>query len=270
MNKMFFAVMALLCLTVVSCTKPSQGEGTDFTITVSGIDLAGAECQVVPSDESMEYVVFLKPKDQVDAMGDDAGIIEADLKYFQQLADSFGTGVAELVSSRYFKKGTYTFSPSGLDPDTEYCIYAYGARFQQQLFEATTPVCKEYFTTLKPQAPSEGYAISVEVDRNNVLMVVTPYDDNVLYYRDMVRQDLLEVYPDGTLEDKIEAFAAEYIKGYLLLGIDIEKIGKRGPTSYLFNYLSEESLYYAFAYTLNPDGTAASKIDYVEVKTGTK
>lgn len=268
---MFFALSML----TASCSKtddkpekPNTGKTDEFSLSVDNIGVASAECHVVPEDDGMTYIAMVKPREDVDAFKDDESLIEGDYAYFQSVAEMFSISVEELLPMKYFKKGTYDFKPSGLEPESEYCLYVYGAEVTGNGMEATTGVYREYFETAKPEAPAEGFKIEVEINGAKVLMVVTPADNDVLYYRDMVRVDQLDAFT-GSLEEKIEAFAKDYISGYLMMGISIDKIGKKGPQSYQFNNLWEETLYYAFAYELNDDGSAAGKVYYIEVQTGT-
>lgn len=263
------------CIMSVSCNKvdgapenPGTGAMDEFSLSVDDISVASAECHVVPKDGNMTYIAMVKPRDEVDAFVDDESLTENDFAYFQSVAEMFAMTVEELLPARYFRQGSYDFKPTGLEPESEYCLYVYGAEIDGTGMTVTTGVYREYFTTEKPEAPAEGFKIDIELNGAKVLMVVTPADNDVLYYRDMVRDDQLEAYP-GSLEEKIEAFAKEYIEGYLIMGISIDKIGKKGPQSYQFNNLWEETLYYAFAYELNDDGSAAGKVYYEEVMTGT-
>lgn len=267
-------MVSTLFMFTVSCNKtdtdpegPEPGKMDEFVLSVDNIGVASAECHVVPEDDGMTYIAMVKPREDVDAFKDDESLIEGDYAYFQSVAEMFSITVEELLPMKYFKKGVYDFEPSGLEPESEYCLYVYGAEVTGNGMEATTGVYREYFETAKPEAPAEGFKIDVEINGAKVLMVVTPADNDVLYYRDMVRVDQLEAY-SGSLEEKIEAFAKEYIEGYLIMGISIDKIGKKGPQSYQFNNLWEETLYYAFAYELNDDGSAAGKVYYIEVQTG--
>lgn len=265
---LFRAAVLALAGTAVSC----EGTGdvaTDvpFRLEVNNIGYASADCRVLPSDPQMNYIAMMRPAETVDSFASDEDLVAGDYEYFKTVAASWGLPVEEYVSKMNYHQGEHSFSPSGLAPGTKYCLYAYGLELGDGVYRNLTEVVREYFTTLIPDTPSEGFGIEAEADGNSILMVVTPADNDVLYYMDVVRAEDLASF-GGSVEEKIEAFAKEYIQGYLMLGLSIEQVGKRGVRSYHFKYLFPNALYYAYAYELDDDGGAKSGVHYVEVTTG--
>lgn len=265
---LFRAALLALAGTTLSC----EGTGdvsTDapFRLEVGNIGYASAECRVIPSDPQMNYIAMVRPAEVVDSFAGDEDLVAGDYEYFKAAAASWGLSVEDYVSKMNFHKGEHSFTPTGLVPDTEYCLYAYGLELGDGVYSSLTTVERKYFTTLVPDKPSDGFGIEAEADGNSILMVVTPPDDGTLYYMDVVRAEDLASY-GGSVEENIEAFAKEYIQGYLVLGLSIEQVGKKGIQSYHYKNLFPNALYYAYAFELADDGGAKSDVYYVEVMTG--
>ena len=134
---------------VVSVSQAAKKD-VSFTITVENVTYKSADITCVPSDETAYFLLSCETASYVDQFTTDADLIQADMEYFYK---KYGESYAEYKYESYeqlFLKGlcsvgTKEWTPSPLDPETEYVVYAFAV--DAELNPITSTVPKVRFTT---------------------------------------------------------------------------------------------------------------------------
>ena len=134
---------------VVSVSQAAKKD-VSFTITVENVTYKSADITCVPSDETAYFLLSCETASYVDQFTTDADLINADMEYFYK---EYGESYAEYKYESYeqlFLKGlcsvgTKEWTPSPLDPETEYVVYAFAV--DAELNPITSTVPKVRFTT---------------------------------------------------------------------------------------------------------------------------
>lgn len=134
---------------VVSVSQAAKKD-VSFTITVENVTYKSADITCVPSDETAYFLLSCETASYVDQFTTDADLINADMEYFYK---EYGESYAEYKFESYeqlFLKGlcsvgTKEWTPSPLDPETEYVVYAFAV--DAELNPITSTVPKVRFTT---------------------------------------------------------------------------------------------------------------------------
>lgn len=134
---------------VVSVSQAAKKD-VSFTITVENVTYKSADITCVPSDETAYFLLSCETASYVDRFTTDADLIQADMEYFYK---KYGESYAEYKYESYeqlFLKGlcsvgTKEWTPSPLDPETEYVVYAFAV--DAELNPITSTVPKVRFTT---------------------------------------------------------------------------------------------------------------------------
>lgn len=231
-----------------------------FLLSVSDVKETNVGCTVVPADKEMGYISLVIKQEMVAGFENDDAWFNDDMVYFDSMAGLWGVSRKDLIEQQYLQHGDFTFQPTGLTPDTDYYLYAYGLEFKGDIPERTTDIYKVAFKT-RSFEPIEGeLRIDVEVAGTTISVIVTPPDDTK-YYLDCLNDAMLDKY-SGTTEEKIRQHCQDYIQPWVKMGYDV---GYVGPAAYSFyNRVPGEKYYPAAMYYDLSDGTVG-EVFYKEV-----
>ena len=134
---------------VVSVSQAAKKD-VSFTITVENVTYKSAEINCVPSDGTAYYLLSCEKAAYVDQFTTDADLIQADMEYFyEKYGESYTEHKYESYEQLFLEGlcsvGTEEWTPSPLDPETEYVVYAFAV--DAELNPITSTVPKVRFTT---------------------------------------------------------------------------------------------------------------------------
>ena len=134
---------------VVSVSQAAKKD-VSFTITVENVTYKSADITCVPSDETAYFLLSCEKAAYVDQFTTDADLIQADMEYFyEKYGESYTEHKYESYEQLFLEGlcsvGTEEWTPSPLDPETEYVVYAFAV--DAELNPITSTVPKVRFTT---------------------------------------------------------------------------------------------------------------------------
>lgn len=241
-----------------------------FELEVSDITYSSAFCKVTPKNEDMRHLAMVVDQSLVAGFSDEEWF-EDDMMVFQQTADMFGISLQQYLDTYRIHSGYLEFTVTGLDPDTDFYLYAYGIDNSGSYPELITRICKKPFTTEKLEVVEGEIVLDVEIYEQDATIVATPWDDNMLYYVDWMSESLLNQkgYTSGTIEERLVDYTYDWMLSYLSFW-PIESLGYYGPKSVSFKITKPDDTYYAFAYVLNEDATAGSEVFLKTITNGSE
>lgn len=247
---------------------PETGE--DFTLNVSEVTHSSAQCSVDPSDDSIEHIAMVIVRDKYDGYTDEEWFA-ADLAYFASISSMLGMDLKDYLYNYRIHTGDLDFTATGLDPDTDYLLYAYGINYAGDYPAITTSVSKLPFRTTAPEVVEDEIVLEVEIFDSECTIVATPWSDDLLYYVDWMSEKILTQggITEGTLEERLFQWTYDWMSEYLAFGFTAESLGWYGPKSVSFTITDPADTYYAFAYVLNEDATMGSRMFIRTITNGT-
>lgn len=181
-------------------------------ITIVSTDATSVTFNVETTDEDFTWIGQIVGKEWYEYFeGDPQAIFEEDIAYFSSEASSYNVSLQEYLSKILIKGSKENLSYPGLDPETEYVLYAYGLNATG---ERTSDIYTASLTTAEPYDGPVTFEFDIK-DNNSVLDVtVTPDHDGVRYYWTVNTPEVLKEYDEDT--DKavakwLEARVQEYI-----------------------------------------------------------
>lgn len=161
---------------------------------------------VVSRDKNMPYIAMLTERAYMDSFSTDEQFIEDELMIFNMLASSQGLSLEEFLGLRLLTGDTDSINVSGLEPETEYCLYAHGMDVKGN---ALTDLHKYYASTETTELLGITFEISTDVHGTDVTLGIRPSDPEQMYIFDAFKT---ETVPDGYA---LEEFFQEYIDGQI-------------------------------------------------------
>ena len=127
---------------------------SEFKATISvdpGVN--DAIVAVEPSEASIVYMTDMSPKELIGSVSDSE--LTEDLRvYLEYLAEENEMSLAQVISI-LGHTGTYRYTASDLEPETEYIAFAYA--IDANTGKALSPVTRQEFKTLEAGEPTEDY-----------------------------------------------------------------------------------------------------------------
>lgn len=233
-------------------------EKAPFKVELLNISELYAEFVITPDDPSMTYNMMCEPKAVIDEYPNDDAIVADDKIFYQELADGYGMTLAELL--QYFLiSEEYCDFHTGLLPNTEYVMYAYGMSTEG---EKTTPMMKVYFTTKDVQHVNNKIAIDAKMTNDVIEATYTPDDNNMYYTAGLFSaQDVTDL---STINEKLQQSISNAIIDYLLgevpLSEYIEDSASKGQTTGRFEGADPNGIYYLVAAYLDDECGICSEV----------
>lgn len=227
-----------------------------FTVTATEIDQTGATVSVTPEDDTVPYYFDVITAEDYAGCGGDLSVIMAELLDFI-LEQNPGRSIQE-VTAALQSRGPDSDRIVNLPPSTDFYAFAIGLGDDGSCLTraAVTP-----FRTLDPGDPADcTFRIAVtNNDSQSVFVEVTPSDGTVGYFTMAIEES--EFAGDANLTARIRQ-AIEQVAGEQQMSVEqaVEAICWRGTSRELQDGLTPSTNYYAVAYALKPDASAAGPV----------
>ena len=228
----------------------------EFEFDITGVTDHSISFSVIPEDKKMPYIVKLTEKSYIDAFGTDEQFIENELALFKAQAESQGMSMEEYLGMQLLTGNIDSVEVSGLEPETEYCIYAHGLDVEGNVL---TGLYKNYVSTVATELVDISFEITADIYGTTVTIGIKPSDLEQKYMFDAFKTRSV---PDGyTLEEFFQEYVDEQIAFYAQLGISAEsiiaQISHTGNASSKAE-LEAETDYVCIAVSVNDIGTVNS------------
>ena len=174
-------------------------------LTVLGTESTSVNFSVKTYPDDMLWVGLVGGKEWFDGKESDEDIFQEDLSYFSLEASNKNIPLSEYLST-IVNKGSYeSLSYKGLDPDSDYVVYAYGITLTG---ERTTDIYHVDARTLPPYDGPMTFTIDVTEENNIMDITVTPDHDGVFYYFNLMDRATYDEYSAVCGDDPTAVFQA--------------------------------------------------------------
>lgn len=180
-----------------------------FEMAISNETSTSCQSTVLPRDMEMPYIVYLS---EVDYFGT-AGITTAeelfadDYNYFTSLAEEYDSNLGQFMMINQISFiGQSDISWTGMTPNKEYVLYAYGIEFNNDMTDYTmaTPISYMMVTLESGTLRTVEFDVTVTVDGPEVFYEFEPINWDGKYYIDIYAEGDYLYIPEG------ESPSAEY------------------------------------------------------------
>lgn len=261
--KVFLWIFAALAISMVTgCSEndepvPTPPDDPVFTLEVLQVGLDSVEFRITPTDETLTYIAMIALQEELDLYTEMAWIAD-DLAWFEYRAGESGISLEEFLSQN-LRQGVLTDSIDGLDPGTDYYLYAYA------LNTKGTPLStlhKLAFTTETVDKVELDFEISVSnITYNSADLSVIPDSKQAKYFVNVMSE---ADYNDwGGTEEAFVSHLLGLRAYYLGMGATIEQMVGRlsyvGDKDFPFSKLTAGTNYIAYAIGVSDDFYANSE-----------
>lgn len=247
-----------------------QSAASDFSvdISVTATTETTAEVKAVPSDDETGYIVMTSLKDDYLQYGSDQELADATVALIQQYASFYGYSVSEfLESSGMMKKGERSLRFTGMEPGTEYILYAFGIDGGDG--SQISDVVISEFKTDDIDMNGMTFTIEPDVQGPEVSVKVTPSITDQSYVFTIISAEALAT------AESIEAYMKEMIQTQISYGAmdgltaeeTIAEISWTGENTFSTT-LNANTAYVALACSVTPIGLINSEIASAVFTTG--
>ena len=229
-------LMTAVVLSFAACTNESgkveptpepepepQPEGLTFEVTLNEVTYSSVDYTVTPSDLEAEYLCLLYDAESVEEFTQDKYLVATLYQELEAEARSMGMTLAEFLPT-YTDKGILEDQFVGLASEADYYLIVFGVDPAKN-YEACTEVNKTKFTTEAFEKLNVTFDIQTTVDGNTAEYVVTPSDNEVIWYFYTIPTASYEYYlnPDAynMSQDQFLLYCLQMqIDGYRSAGYD--------------------------------------------------
>lgn len=281
MKKLFNFMLVALAACGISCsnlgdenTMPGNGGNdnndnsgdtnvtTTFVVEVSDITPLGAYVSVTPSDNATTYYFDVVSKEEMGKYVDAKALAKVMISNLKEYCESYEQTLADVLS-----KGVDGYNYiSYFTPNTEYYALAFGVDADGMI---TTGVTTEPFTTLEEVVDaSMTFDVKVtDITSNGALVLITPSNNNAIYYFDVVTKEKLDEYPDT--KEYAERLIKVIKEPYDFYGKPFVVVLSAGAVAYQFEAgrLAPNTEYYAIAFGVTTAGKVTTDVTTVPFKT---
>lgn len=227
-----------------------------FTITTTEIAQTGVTVSVTPEDDTLPYYFDVITAEDYAGCGGDLSVIMSELLDFI-LAQNPGRSIEEITAVLQ-SRGPDSDRLENLPPSSDFYAFAIGLGDDGSCLTraVVTP-----FRTLDPGNPADcTFRIAVtNNDSQSVFVEVTPSDGTVGYFTMAIEES--DFAGDANLTARIRQ-AIEQLAGEQQMSVEraVETICWRGTSRELQDGLTPSTDYYAVAYALKADASAAGPV----------
>lgn len=155
-----------------------QAGGADdkLTIEVVAVDYAECSVEIVPTDDTMRYVVMMAEKNYFRDSGitDAESLVYADMTLFNSYLDN--TTLEEfMVSGGLVMQGKKSRRWQDLSPAKEYVVYAYGVYLSGNTYECITPIYHTIIDKRMPERVEQLFDVDIMAEGPEVEFNVEPH-----------------------------------------------------------------------------------------------
>ena len=177
--------------------EPEQPTGLTFDVEISEVTYSSVSYTVTPSDLEAEYLCMLYDAETVEEFTQDKYLVATLYQELEAEARSMGMTLAEFLPS-YTDNGILEDQFVGLAPESDYYLIVFGVDPANN-YEACTELTKVKFTTEAFEKLNVTFEIETTVDGNSAEYVVTPSDNETIWYFYTIPTDTFDYYqnPDA-------------------------------------------------------------------------
>ena len=177
--------------------EPEQPTGLTFDVEISEVTYSSVSYTVTPSDLEAEYLCMLYDAETVEEFTQDKYLVATLYQELEAEARSMGMTLAEFLPS-YTDNGILEDQFVGLASEADYYLIVFGVDPANN-YEACTEVNKTKFTTEAFEKLNVTFEIETTVDGNSAEYVVTPSDNETIWYFYTIPTDTFDYYqsPDA-------------------------------------------------------------------------
>lgn len=267
---LLFASTLLFCL--VGCeptpepNTPPTPEGPEFEFTIDQVTKSKVGFTVEPLDKETPYLVMIIDKQTFDSFSSVDAYVEDDMQYLREMAEYQEISMEELLAD-LLVVGDISDESEGLQPDTEYILYAYHMTYAG---EVISDLAQKEFKTNGYELNSDTFEITVsDVTYTSALINVKPSSTSQPYFLNVVSEEDLASYGGGQ-----EAYTThlEMLRDYYLsFGKTPEEMIANlcfvGEKTLTMSNLSAGKKYYAYAMSVDEEFFVCSKVTEQEFVT---
>ena len=192
MKKFNWLMMLLTAATLsfAACTEPQiedPGPGPEpeqpkgpFAVEITEITYSSVAYTVTPSDLEAEYLCLLYDAESVEEFTQDKYLVATLYQELEAEARAMGMTLAEFLPT-YTDKGILEDQFVGLATESDYYLIVFGVDPANN-YEACTELNKTKFTTEAFEKLNVTFDIQTTVDGNSAEYVVTPSDNETIWY----------------------------------------------------------------------------------------
>ena len=222
-------LMTALTLSFAACElTPEQPNGPEepkaaFTVEITEVTYSSVAYTVTPSDLNAEYLCLLYDAETVEEFTQDKYLVATLYQELEAEARSMGMTLAEFLPT-YTDTGILEDQFVGLASEADYYLIVFGVDPANN-YEACTEVNKTKFTTEAFEKLDVTFDIQTTVDGNTAEYVVTPSDNETIWYFYTIPTASYEYYlsPDAynMSQDQFLLYCLQMqIDGYRSAGYD--------------------------------------------------
>ncbi len=264
-------VLGIAVLGLNGCDKDSssdQASDSPFVFTINEVTSASVKFDVDVKDDDMRYTIMSVEKDYADQFQDDEALFQDDMEYFIELWDSGYEYLGDVIED-YTTVGDCTgLIIEGLDPETEYVLYAYGLELDGK---RTTAIHREYITTKAVEKIDVSFEIDALVEGCIIDVSITPGGNDFYYYFDAIEKESVDIDFGGSIQAAAKYYIDYNVQMGTYYGMTTEEvileIASQGPDQYIFECRSNTE-YVIFAMAVSLDGKVISDVASESVVTG--
>ena len=179
-------LMAMVVMAFAACEptpapepEPEQPKGP-FAVEITEVTYSSVSYTVTPSDLEAEYLCLLYDAETVEEFTQDKYLVATLFQELEAEARTMGMTLAEFLPT-YTDKGILEDQFVGLAPESDYYLIVFGVDPAKN-YEACTEVNKTKFTTVAFEKLDVTFDIQTTVDGNSAEYVVTPSDNETIWY----------------------------------------------------------------------------------------
>ena len=190
MKKFNWLMMLLTAATLsfAACTEPTPDQPkpgpeqpkATFTIDINEVTYSSVSYTVTPADLEAEYLCMLYDAETVESFNQDKYLVATLYQELESEARSMGMTLVEFLPT-YTDKGVLEDTFKNLASESDYYIIVFGVDPANN-YEACTDLTKVKFTTEVFEKLDVTFQIETTVDGNTAEYVVTPSDQEAIWY----------------------------------------------------------------------------------------
>lgn len=214
-----------LSFNVVQAGKDEMGN-SHLKIEIDSVRTTSVHVTVTPADNSLTYLVLSSDMASMAGFEDDDVLFEDAMSYYQDMADYYNQSLEDVLAS-YLLTGPYDDTFSDLEPNTEYCVFAFGVSVDGS--EMLTPIARASVTTKQ----IDGVSVSFTFDINTRLkssgtgalseISIKPSDTEVKYWYAHLTQTDYDIYGQS-MPEAVEGYLRWTLNYYYYSGMTYEDI----------------------------------------------
>ena len=173
----------------ISQNRISTTADAPIEVELLGYDATTISISVITADPTTTWIPMVTYKESWDYYkGNQNDIFQADLEYFQYLADINDITLSEFLSSIVGTGSEEEIRINRLTPETEYVVYVYGISLEG---ERTTDIISVAVTTEPPHEGDITFEFSVKEEDYTIEYTVIPSHTGVDYYCGIMSEEEL-------------------------------------------------------------------------------